>query len=167
MKTSLWIIMSFLFLTSVLSFEETIYYLVWQQRTAEAILAAHWPSGELSRGRHRRSSSARLCIRDNPPDTHFSAGIEPFLTGCVALGVQILLTLRASAFFPKDYRRGVFLTFNFLVIALSFCGACMVTAVAYMCKFAPRKNEQLADSLVAQTSPARPTDRRFPSRPRR
>lgn len=45
-KTVLWIIMIFLVLASLLSAEECVYYLVWQQRTAAAILGAHQPSGK-------------------------------------------------------------------------------------------------------------------------
>lgn len=49
--------------------------------------------------------------------------------------VQILLTLRASAFFERGaWLRTTFLAFNYILIALSFVGSVMVTAVAYLCE---------------------------------
>lgn len=43
MKASLWAVMVFLVLNAVLSLEELVYYGVWQRRTPDDILSAHWP----------------------------------------------------------------------------------------------------------------------------
>ncbi|ORY80231.1 hypothetical protein BCR35DRAFT_304411 [Leucosporidium creatinivorum] len=103
MKASLWGIIALLCMTSLLSAEELCYFGVWQKRTFLDIVTAHWPSG-----------------------------IEPILTAFVGSWVQVLLTLRAAAFFPRDWRRIAFLLVNFSLIFVAIFGACCVGAIGWL-----------------------------------
>lgn len=48
--------------------------------------------------------------------------------------MQVLLTLRAAAFFPRDWRRITFLLINFALIIVAIFGACAVSGIGYLCR---------------------------------